>query len=70
MKLFPFFLYFLTDVGEIQHGYLYFRNVNFMTIGAMKTLIYLWMQMKFSYIFCIFLSVWTIFGIDVKKFIE
>ena len=35
MNLYPFFLYFLTDVGELQHKCLDFRNVNFMKIDAM-----------------------------------
>ena len=39
MNLCPFFLYFLTDVGELQHEYVDFRNVNFMKIDAMKTLL-------------------------------
>jgi hypothetical protein len=67
MNLYPFFPYLLTDVGELQHEYLDLRNVNFMTIGAIKTILYLWMKMRFSLAFYNFLSIWTIFGIDVNK---
>lgn len=69
MSLYPFFLYFWTDVDDLRHEHLNFRSVNFMTTGATKTLFYLYMQMKFSHRFYNFLSIWTIFGIDVNKFL-